>query len=137
MPLILTINTGSSSLRSALIAVEGEEVHRHASIAIERIGAAQSNADVTLSAKSKTQSTVHVPDHTAALEWALKQFADADLLGDIAAVGHRIVHGGSRHSAPELISPEVVEDLLALVPVDPEHLPQAIAAIEVISNQLP
>ncbi|HRA48358.1 MAG TPA: acetate/propionate family kinase, partial [Thermomicrobiales bacterium] len=69
-------------------------------------------------------------------EWALKQFADADLLGDIAATGHRIVHGGSRHNAPELISSEVVEDLRALVPIDPEHLPQAIAAIEVISNQL-
>jgi len=137
MPLILTINTGSSSLRSALIALDGEEVLRHASIAIERIGAAQSNADVSLPSGSKTQGTVHVPDHTAALEWAVKQFADADLLGDIAAVGHRIVHGGSNHSAPEVISPEVVADLRALVPIDPEHLPQAIAAIEVISNLLP
>jgi acetate kinase len=56
---------------------------------------------------------------------------------DLAAVGHRIVHGGHRHREPQRVTPEVVADLRALVPIDPNHLPHAIAAIEAVGRAYP
>jgi len=41
-----------------------------------------------------------------------------------AAVGHRVVHGGPKHSNPQLITQEMVEELRQLTPFDPEHLPE-------------
>jgi acetate kinase len=56
---------------------------------------------------------------------------------DLAAVGHRIVHGGDRYRGPQRVAPEVVADLRALVSLDPNHLPQAIAAIEAVDRAYP
>ena len=53
------------------------------------------------------------------------------------AVGHRIVHGGPDHTAPELVTPEVLTALRKIVPFVPLHLPGAIAAIEAISARFP
>ena len=41
-----------------------------------------------------------------------------------AAAGHRLVHGGPKHSNPQLISQEMVEELRQFTPLDPEHLPE-------------
>jgi hypothetical protein len=41
-----------------------------------------------------------------------------------AAVGHRVVHGEPKHSNPQLISQEMVEELRQLTLFDPEHLPE-------------
>ena len=51
-------------------------------------------------------------------------------LNAIAAVGHRIVHGGSRYHAPERITPELIDNLRELIVCDPDHLPGEIALIE-------
>jgi acetate kinase len=53
------------------------------------------------------------------------------------AVGHRIVHGGPRHTTPCRITPEILALLRELVPLLPEHLPQAIEAVEAISHLAP
>ncbi len=56
---------------------------------------------------------------------------------DLAAVGHRIVHGGYRHREPQRVTSEMVADLRALVPIDPNQLPQVIAAIEAVGRAHP
>jgi acetate kinase len=48
----------------------------------------------------------------------------------VAAVGHRIVHGGARYHEPTPITPQMLDDLRAISPFDPEHLPTEIALIE-------
>ncbi|MBV8085195.1 MAG: acetate/propionate family kinase [Chloroflexi bacterium] len=48
----------------------------------------------------------------------------------IHAIGHRVVHGGSRFAQPARIDSELLGYLQELTPVDPTHLPQAIATIE-------
>lgn len=53
----------------------------------------------------------------------------------LVAVGHRIVHGGVHHSAPEPVSEAMLSDLRDVFPIDPEHLPQAVAAIAAIARE--
>jgi acetate kinase len=57
--------------------------------------------------------------------------------GRVAAIGHRIVHGGPRYWSPEIITPEVVAELKRLMPFDPQHLPAQIALIEALNQQFP
>src|SRR4051794_35106942 len=48
----------------------------------------------------------------------------------VLGVGHRVVHGGAHYAAPCAVTPEVLADLRALVPLAPLHQPHNIAAIE-------
>jgi acetate kinase len=56
---------------------------------------------------------------------------------DLVAVGHRVVHGGSQYWQPQPVTPQLLETLRDLTPIDPDHLPQAIGAIEAVSHVLP
>jgi acetate kinase len=55
----------------------------------------------------------------------------------IAAVGHRVVHGGTRFSAPVVVDVAALEEMRALVPLAPLHQPHNIAAIEAVGRKLP
>src|ERR687886_2172375 len=137
---LLTINTGSSSLKAALYhlregVTETPELRAEAS----RIGGRGSGlrlADGRGEALDESQDGL--PDHATALDALLSRLRDRGLgRDDLAAVGHRIVHSGDRYRGPQRVSPEVVADLRALVPIDPNHLPQAIAAIEAVGRAYP
>lgn len=56
---------------------------------------------------------------------------------DIAAVGHRVVHGGAGHIAPEAITPSVLAELHALTPLDPLHMPRNLAPIDELAKARP
>src|ERR687884_1595424 len=137
---LLTINTGSSSLKAALYrmwegAKETLELRAEAS-RIEDRGGGLRLAD----ARGETLDERYdgLPDHATALDALLSRLRDRGLdRDDLAAVGHRIVHGGDRHREPQRAAPELVADLRALVPIDPNHLPQAIAAIEAMDRAYP
>ena len=51
----------------------------------------------------------------------------------VLGVGHRVVHGGARFSGPTIVTPEVLEELRALVPLAPLHQPHNLAAIEAVA----
>jgi acetate kinase len=55
----------------------------------------------------------------------------------LGAVGHRIVHGGRRLTAPAIIDAEVLREIEALIPVAPLHQPHAVAAIKAITALAP
>lgn len=57
--------------------------------------------------------------------------------GQISAVGHRIVHGGTRYRGPVLLDPEVVADLEALTDLAPLHQPKSLAALAMVGEALP
>jgi acetate kinase len=80
---------------------------------------------------------VTAPDHTAAAG-ALMDWIE-ERLGRVApsAVGHRVVHGGPKHSDPQLITEEMVEELRQLRPFDPEHLPEEIQLTEAFHRRFP
>jgi acetate kinase len=55
----------------------------------------------------------------------------------VLGVGHRVVHGGAKYASPTIVTPEVLEDLRALVPLAPLHQPYNLAAIDAVSERLP
>ncbi len=105
---------------------------------IEGIGLARGS----FSAKGLNQSDsfsrpVSAPDHTAAvnmlMDWIEKKFDG----GALAAVGHRVVHGGPKYWEPQRITPAVVDELRRLSPFDPEHLPEEILLTEAFHRRFP
>jgi acetate kinase len=137
---LLTVNTGSSSLKAALHPLrEGVTETPEFRAVASRIGSRGSGLRLA-DARGETleERRDDLPNHTAALDALLSRLRDRGLdRDDLAAVGHRIVHGGDRHREPQRVAPEVVADLRALVPIDPNHLPQAIAAIEAVGRAYP
>jgi acetate kinase len=68
----------------------------------------------------------------------LLEFADAHLGRDgLAAVGHRVVHGGADHIAPEVVTPALLAALEALTPLDPLHMPDNLAPMHAIAAARP
>jgi len=78
-----------------------------------------------------------ISDGAAALvyltQWLRTTFAGAHILG----VGHRVVHGGTRHAGPAIVTPELLAELRELVPLAPLHQPYNLAAIEAVAERLP
>ena len=134
---ILTVNAGSSSLKAALYDTDRTE-RLTLACEVERIGQSGSHmrivdgGDVTL-----LDRTADLGDHETAarafLEWVTLHRPEAAP----NAVGHRIVHGGRTHRGPHRLTADVLADLQALVPLDPDHLPQALAVIRVTTEAYP
>src|SRR5262249_35881166 len=55
----------------------------------------------------------------------------------VAALGHRVVHGGMHHTRPARVTPEVVAELEALVPLAPLHEPHNLAPIRMVQSLNP
>jgi acetate kinase len=135
----LVLNAGSSSLKFAVYGRAGaSDWQAKASGQIEGIGTSP-RFTVTDAAHVPTEQRLAIPVQNArgALEaladWLRSRYAGARVLG----VGHRVVHGGARYHAPTLVTPAVLADLRALVPLAPLHQPHNLAAIEAIFERLP
>jgi len=126
---LLTINTGSSSLKAALYNL-GDYDRPAFSAKIERIGGEGGRLKV-LDDRGGALADDHcdLPNHRAAWDALIDQLRRHGLTEDLAAVGHRVVHGGPDYREPRIISEGVLAALRALTPIDPDHLPQAIEAI--------
>jgi acetate kinase len=55
----------------------------------------------------------------------------------LVAVGHRVVHGGMRFTQPTIVTPAVIDELAALVPLAPLHQPHNLAPIRVLARKRP
>jgi len=69
----------------------------------------------------------------AILPWARERLGDRRL----AALGHRVVHGGMRYSRPARVTPELLAELEALVPLAPLHEPHNLAPIKMATSLNP
>jgi acetate kinase len=135
---ILVLNAGSSSLKFALFdnvddpkaAVRGEiEALR----AAPRLRAWSTGGAILLDKGLDGDGHPFV----VALN-ALLDFTDAHLGPDgLAAVGHRVVHGGAEHLAPEAVTPTLLAALQGLTPLDPLHMPDNLAPISAIAASRP
>jgi acetate kinase len=116
---ILAVNAGSSSLKVTLFG--GDSTRRRlAGATVQRIGVEGSDA----------------PDFEAALRVALDTIAREAAFTPLA-IGHRIVHGGTNHPRPERVTPDLLADLRRLAPIDPTHMPQALALIDAMERRYP
>jgi acetate kinase len=132
---VLTINTGSSSLKAALYDT-GEREQLLLAAQIAEIGHPESRIRLSdAGGQAITDEQAPVPDYPSALHVFQAALERQNLAP--GAVGHRVVHGGSAYSQPHRVTPELVSTLETLVPVAPDHLPQAIQAIRAIEKTYP
>lgn len=134
---ILTINTGSSSLKVALHEF-GPEEKQLLSGRVERIGEPGARLHLQDARGANVlEEEGDFADHAAALQAILAWLSRHRSGWRPDAVGHRLVHGGLHHRAPERVTPELIAALEGLVPIVPDHLPQALQAIRVVSQAYP
>src|SRR5262249_19895927 len=74
----------------------------------------------------------HAPDAIAAASVLIGWLEAEEALAEIEAVGHRVVHGGPRHGAPEIVTPAMVAELRRLGRLDPDHMPGGLALLETL-----
>ncbi|MEU1619879.1 acetate kinase [Streptomyces sp. NPDC005722] len=118
---VLVLNSGSSSLKYQLL--DMADGSRPAAGIVERIG-----------------EPGGVADHTEALKTVAAELAARGLGLDspeLAAVGHRVVHGGTRFTAPTLVDDEVLAAVEELVPLAPLHNPANVTGIRVARELRP
>ena len=132
---ILTINSGSSSIRFALFQTSEPPI-RLASGRIERIGLPESRMVVTDREDCTETRAVEARDHQSCVP-LVTQWLERQGIAVIHAIGHRIVHGGTKYYDPEMVTSDLLNDLRRISPYDPEHLPSEIALIEAFSARDP
>ena len=129
MPVVLVVNSGSSSFKYQLIEMDGERVL--ASGLVERIGEGEGRAEHRTAGES-FQVSQDILDHTAGFGLMIDAFAahgPSLEQNPPVAVGHRVVHGGARFFAATVIDDLVeinIDDLSVLAPL---HNPGALQGI--------
>jgi acetate kinase len=121
MASILTINAGSSSIKAALFSAE-EPLHELFVASIEDIG---TSPTLYTSLASKGNAT-DAQSHQQAFKAILQCLEPIIHQNPIAAVGHRVVHGGEMFTEPTAITVTMLDQLKTLKTIDPNHLPAAI-----------
>jgi len=137
---VLTLNSGSSSIKFSLFEVDGLKPLRLASRGeVEGIGSAPhfvvyDPADTVLAEQSWTDPNQAFQSLLeAVIDWA-ESHLGAD---NLVAVGHRVVHGGPDHDRPERVTPDLLAALDRLTPLAPLHEPHNIAPIRAIASVRP
>ncbi|WP_351223203.1 acetate kinase [Streptomyces sp. NPDC002133] len=129
---VLVLNSGSSSVKYQLL--DMRDSARLAVGLVERIGEETSRLVHTplTGGGAKRERTGPIADHDAALK-AVAEELTQDGLGldspELAAIGHRVVHGGLKFTEPTVITDEVMAEIERLVPVAPLHNPANITGI--------
>ncbi|WP_288644140.1 acetate kinase [uncultured Helicobacter sp.] len=139
---VLVINCGSSSLKFQLIDTRTEGIL--ASGICDRIGIDGSMLQYKNKNGVKSTKEMEILNHSRAVELVLEALTDSangaiSSLEEIAAVGHRIVHGGEYFQNSVLIDENVIkniEDCAALAPLhNPAHIMGIHAALECMPNK--
>ena len=134
---ILTVNGGSSSIKFALFETDGT-MRRILEGRIERIGLSKTTLVVKgLHEADNFSRQLDAPDHRAAVGALMDWIEERVGYGALAAIGHRVVHGGPKYSEPQPITAEMVRELCQLTPFDPEHLPEEIQLTEALHHRFP
>ena len=149
---ILVLNCGSSTVKFQIIQTDQDLIasdgdRKLAWGLMERIG---SQAVLTFQAtgRSKQRHAEPLGDHRAAIDRVLRWIVSADsqiehvkTLGDLHAVGHRVVHGGERFQRSARIDDEVldgIEDCIDLAPLhNPANLKGIRVAMELLGKSVP
>ncbi len=127
--LILTINTGSSSLKAAAYDVSSR-LERKWQASITHIGSG--TAELTVAGagwEKKETKRIRAKDQAAALRAMMDRFGEFTEIESLLMIGHRIVHGGAKFTTACRISTRVLAQLEQLQRLAPDHMPQALEAI--------
>jgi acetate kinase len=135
---IAVLNAGSSSIKFALYDLQNIETALYRG-QIEQIGVSPHlhvvNADGEPVAERNWPTDGF--DHQAATKVLLETSRELLRGEPVAAIGHRVVHGGMNYAAPIRVNAEVIAALSKLVPLAPLHQPHNLAPIKVIAEAAP
>lgn len=141
---VLVLNAGSSSLKYSLVdALSGTT---HASGLAERIGNPDSAPGILTHTGPdgvRHREELRLTTHEEAFAAALAAFDEhgPDLASmSLTAVGHRVVHGGARFSAPALVDDRLLDAVRDLIPLAPLHNPanlEGMVAARALFDQVP
>ena len=139
MKKVLVLNSGSSSLKYQLFAVEGDNYDVLAKGLAERIGIDGSKIKIKYANGDKNEVEIDLPNHEIALREVFKLLLNGAIadLHEIAAVGHRVVHGGEIFKESALIDDKVLQQIDDLSSLAPLHNPAAVIGIKAVKNILP
>ncbi len=134
---ILCINSGSSSMKFAMYLIDTTE-RLIAEGAVERIGLLGGWLWLKDGqGKRLVDSHADFSDHKEAVKAMFTIAIEEQHFPSPDGVGHRLVHGGPKHMAPEVVTPELMLTLRGLIPLAPLHLPSEIKGIDAVAGHYP
>jgi acetate kinase len=134
---VLTINSGSSSLRFALFKV-GESLPQILIGKFERIGLPDARLSFTdVLPNQSDERRIDAPNHVACVPLLVELLEKKTGVSAVSAIGHRVVHGGPRYRDPLRVDGAMLEELRRISSFAPNHLPATIALLEVFAAKFP
>ena len=143
---LLVLNAGSSSIKFALFNLLDGQIQGAPTLSglIDGIGAqthfkAKNEAGDTLIDVDLDMTGVSGLDegHAKSLEYLHKWLEEQPQFGQLAAIGHRVLHGGDFYSAPTVIDKKVFEVLESLIPLGPLHQPHNLRPVRAFFDLYP
>ncbi len=138
---VLVLNVGSSSIKYELFEdLEDAALRTRAEGEVEGIGGSVGGmraVTITPDGPRTEQAQTVFADHSAALSAVMAHLKARSLLRGLRAVGHRMVHGGERFTAPTLLDDQVLAHLDGLSSLAPLHNPPAIEGIRIARDLQP
>lgn len=137
---ILVLNCGSSSLKYQFIDMDTEKVI--AKGLCERIGINDSLLTHNADGKEKFELKKDMPNHTVAVELVMQALTDKSHgvisdISEIAAIGHRVLHGGVVYSDPVIVTEDVKRIIREFFDLGPLHNPANLMGIEACESAMP
>ena len=134
---IISINSGSSSLKFTLFDMKDEKVIANG--LFERIGMDGSRYIIKYNDEKLTEE-IELPNHTETVRILLDKLLVLEIVKsyeEIAAVGHRILHGKDIFSESTVLTENVIQQLEAIQDLGPLHMKANIAGIRAFQEVLP
>ena len=128
---VLVVNSGSSSLKFSLIDTVSE--NPVVSGLAEALGTADAVIHISRPGSTKETRTIPQADHSQAMEAALKAIDGTR----VAAIGHRVVHGGESFSESARIDDATLDVIRDCIPLAPLHNPANLAGIAAAMTRFP
>ncbi len=140
---ILVLNCGSSSIKYKLFNMDDKSVI--ASGGIEKIGMPNSFIKFSLPDGSKKIEEIDIPEHTKGVEIIFNKLTNSEYgvvksIGEIDAVGHRMLHGGAKLTKSSILTQEVLDIFASCNDLGPLHNPanlKGVNAVKAIKPDMP
>ena len=137
---VLVLNCGSSSVKFQLFDMETED--NLAKGLVEKIGSSVAGLRYVPAGGSPVREQLEVLTHTNAIQLALRTLTNPgygvlEKVGDVEAIGHRVVHGGERFVDSVLITDDVKREIEACIQFAPLHNPHNLSGIEACEQLMP
>lgn len=137
---VLSLNCGSSSVKYQLYDWDKKEIM--AKGIVERVTIGGSFCTHEAKGKDKIRIDQECPDHATAIKLIMDALTHPDFgvlrdISEIAAVGHRVVHGGESFAKSVIINDEALQTFKDLAGLAPLHNPPNILGIEAAQKLMP